>query len=383
MSAASVIVILAAACTPMLVAHLGGALYRNARARSYSELTDQDVSSAAAPYGIKKETYGADFELLRRSVRSFYLDENEIAASLQAKYHYFVGFAVSAAASAFVVTAVSAAFTADIAWLTLATSVYDMTAFLIVLFCFMRVGPIIRKWVRSRLGAEIARHWFFFDYVLSEQPYEEDITGRYLKFIEEFRHSVGDGSGLAQYWSSRRRELIDKLDKGPGVPLKAASYYLELRPVRQLVWFRKAVIRLESQRGFRDRILAAMYLIALITAIIRIFAYYLNSNEIIEVASLAILLLVGLSAAFTSLYISQNSNALLYRYRSQVRRIEWHLKELSEHGLLERSGDQQKLSDSDSNWFLLWALDFEEFMISELADWTMVTAEEKLELAPG
>lgn len=297
-------------------------------------------------------------------------------------------------------------------WLLRLISVIDVIAILYFLFYWWRARQANKKWVMSRILAELTRQRLSLSVLAipAEIAQSQDISGFFdqIKAIiipddeplwTRAKNALGIGptseqldARIRKYWDHLKLELTQfPAPTNSDDAKRSRAHYLWERPIRQLEWFRMRQNQLSNEGRSRGRTLITLYFISLILAIVVLLSEHpflstaissaLNLDNMSQVTktigsinfqdliSLLLLTTSALSAALTYWFLSRNERSLNHRYKTQIRQIETWLSSLRHRS----NGGAAHLEWADIEAF-------ERTMIGDVIDWTHITSNDIAEL---
>jgi SMODS and SLOG-associating 2TM effector domain 1 len=338
-------------------------------------------------------------EELRRAFSPALDKLHQIANSTQTAYHNAVVRSAAALAVAFVGLVLGTTPQHD--WLPKVVGLFanhqvveyvltwlDAIAIVSVLVLFVYARGVSRRWIVSRVEAELLRQYQYLNVVFTHPetstPHNETKT-RFDLEIDAVREQVQRDqtadiiSRIDRFWS-RRRATIESSAATSGMTVDGLLVYLQRRVLRQLCWFADSEARLEHIAERRAATLVVLYVIAAIVALLKLLLA-LGGGHAPQYFIPLLLILTGMSAAMTAYYINQNARSLSHRYRTQQRRIAAWLKAFDDRWKISTlpSLTLDAVTKTEISRHLL---EFEDLMIEELIDWVHITSSDGIELAP-
>jgi hypothetical protein len=126
-----------------------------------------------------------------------------------------------------------------------------------------------------------------------------------------------------------------------------------------------------------------LFLVSLLLALIKVVLTHYPIEPIIsDGISLLLLLVTGVAAATTSLYMGQNSRSLSHRYAAQETRIDGWIKSLLADHAVNFQSKTSALSEPSKQEMRNAVLEFEDLMNEELVDWIEISHRDVAELTP-
>ena len=342
-----------------------------------------------------------------KSISDLLLPIHQAAITAQSAYQLAVVRATSSLIVAFCALVLSTTPLRQFEEAELLLAWLDAIAIGLVIFHFRRSRSANKRWIKSRVKAELLRQYGFIGLVFPSvvlSGHRHDLTSQFeaesrlvTAQVLKSPSLIDISTRIEDFWAARRSSIEKSSFSDLGVSRETLLLYLNRRPLRQLVWFTDAEERLEGHAHRRANRLARLYLIALGLAASKL-ALVLNGVQaqlapdvsilswqgitVFLLAALPPLLLIvtGLSAAMTAYYLNQNSRSLIHRYDMQRRRIAKWFEDLN---VPWATADDQPISADAKGKEKIrnLILSFEDLMIEELIDWTHISTHDVLEIA--
>ena len=191
--------------------------------------------------------------------------------------------------------------------------------------------------------------------------------------------------------------------------------HFKKRPKAQGQWFPRAHARLSEHGSWRGWLLFWIFMVTTVLAAVKtalLFDLFPHDWASIKpILTFSMLVMIGISAAISALYLNQNNRSLTHRYSAQIRQIDaWLelyrpvlgaaerlLQEANREAvkrLSEPEGSDQNPSAREGAALALvptemWSatlpliLQFEDLMIEELLDFISISEHDVLEISPA
>ena len=265
----------------------------------------------------------------------------------------------------------------------------DAIAILFVLIVFLFAGNANRRWIAARVGTELLRQYQFLNVVfprVSSEQHADEGESQFDLEADAIKARVQEGSisdiipRIERFWSERKASIENRAIEESDIPPDALLVYLQRRVWRELGWFADSKARLEHIAERRRIVLLSLYGVAAAVAVVKLLLF-LCSGHSPAYLLLFLLVITGMSGAMTAYYINQNARSLIHRYNTQQRRIAECLKEFNKRW---NFADLPSLNTDAAAKAEIRAriLQFEDLMVEELIDWTHITSQDAMELAP-
>jgi hypothetical protein len=263
----------------------------------------------------------------------------------------------------------------------------DVAALALVSWGFLRSGRLRTQWIRQRSRTEFLRQWSLVDFVLL--PSNKGMTARYDSFQERVQDALRSKDDdvldtVAAFGQTRIQEIDSGLEKMQSASVEALKFYLARRPLRQARWFASSDQRISRQHDHRRLIMLCLFIFALLAALAKFVVLVAIPNGAqtwANWAMFALLLFIGLTAASTSAYLGQNQRSLRHRYRAQLRVIDRWFE--THKVAIQLARGQRSITGQELALLADAVVSFEEVMLRELVDWTAITTDDAMELAPA
>jgi hypothetical protein len=308
----------------------------------------------------------------------------------QEKYYSCIFGSVSGLWLAFAVLATGVTVVNRESYLAFVLEVLEIVALASALLFFLLGRKATRLWIIGRVNVEMLRRFVFLRLLYFSGRSGAEVGGLTSAYYSEQDrvNSVTATSSLSdlgfrakKYWSTQRIAI----QHGPCdcITVDAILYYINRRPLRQLIWFRASKNRLQALEKRRTSMLTFLFLVSLLLALIKVVLTHYPIEPIIsDGISLLLLLVTGVAAATTSLYMGQNSRSLSHRYAAQETRIDGWIKSLLADHAVNFQSKTSALSEPSKQEMRNAVLEFEDLMNEELVDWIEISHRDVAELTP-
>ncbi len=331
--------------------------------------------------------------------------EDDEAVRLQSLYHSCVARCIGVLSVGVVIICLSIIVYRDIGWLKKFATDFDLLATVYALVFFFRARFVNDKFVITRSFVETLRAWTHLaivfpleragDAIAAYQARKKEIAARY-------RDRTGaappkDAGSDAGHRPDKREapiyrrveacwtELHDEC-RAVGLRSPASSaelgFYLKKRPLGQLEFFITAQGRIHAGQRSRERLMTVLYVASVLLAVLKALSVFkaelptavMAHIEFATVApvdwiSTALLVVMVLSAAATSAYVSRNERSLLHSYHAQERRIK---KWFEDFAAAAGTGGGRYAPGA--------LLAFEEILLNDLLDFIHITSRDVIEV---
>jgi len=362
-----------AAGAAMLTPRMRSRLYRHEKG------SKSDGASTAGPDpGRSAEEQAED-----AATKALLMAEHRAAIDLQVRTLRHLMSVAASLTAAFLCTALAATVLSEAHDFHLFAATLDVAAFGLVLWSFVMATRCRKSWLASRAVTEMLRQWSVVDRILlAPDDFELGFKAMRDRARNALRaHDRDFAAVVLRFGRLRLEEIGEALSALPAVPAGRVRYYLDRRPARQRRWFATAEARVSGQGKRHRRTLMILFAFATVAALVKVALLlgWLRWPGAVDWTMLALLVLIGLSATLTSVYLNQNIRSLSHRYRSQSRNIAWWFER--HESLIEAAERSEPLSGPLASQLAAAVVEFETLMVDELVDWIVITDHDSLEIA--
>jgi hypothetical protein len=258
---------------------------------------------------------------------------------------------------------------------------------LVMFLCGRRVN---RRWIADRAAAELLRQYHCLDLIFPSASSPTPASDPEARFnFESAAVAAGVSEGptpdivtrIEQFWSERRDRIAHHPLTEQDLSTDAVLIYLERRVRSQIGWFADSKARLEGIAERRNYVLIMLYSATAFLAASKLLLFLITGRQPVYLV-LAVIVATGISAAFTAYYINQNSRSLIHRYNTQLRRLAVWLEEFDHRWRIAELSSSRSFDLREKDELRAGILGFEALMIEELIDWSHITSNDTIELAP-
>ena len=318
------------------------------------------------------------------------------ADRLQKRYHSCVGRCFAVLSVGIIIMCVSVIVFRDDYTLKKFATQFDLIATVYALFCFVIARFVNQAFVMQRAFVESMRAWLHLAVLFPLERSRDMITAyrsekeaAKKQLVAERPRTPKAALGILSHHGVHGENAIyPRIEEfwggimascrsiGRRTPASAAAlgFYLKERPLFQLRYFVKAQTRIHEGQREREWFVLSLYVVSVLLAVLKTISvfrpdfHYLPAPDWI---SMALLVVMVVSAATTNALISRNERSLLHSYHSQERRIKNWFDHMAKHS-----------SDVSSSQSVEAILAFEDLMLNELLDFAHITSRDVIE-APG
>lgn len=438
---------LAAVLVALIVPWGIGQFWQALRSLGFKRWDKKSFATKADEFGsaLLSVELSADAELARQRGSDLRADLQKQAQRAQDEYQKSVARGVGAIVTAFIVLAASVVWGSNNSDLVLFSAVLDLACFSFSVVAFWSAAHWNRIWLMRRAKNELLRQWCVIDNLLSpDAQTESEVDSEYATFRARVEDALGKeerailrtiwsivtapfasksrkqhgradlSSKVLDFWRMRRGELF-ALTAARNVSVGRLAMHFKKRPKAQGQWFPRAHARLSEHGSWRGWLLFWIFMVTTVLAAVKtalLFDLFPHDWASIKpILTFSMLVMIGISAAISALYLNQNNRSLTHRYSAQIRQIDaWLelyrpvlgaaerlLQEANREAvkrLSEPEGSDQNPSAREGAALALvptemWSatlpliLQFEDLMIEELLDFISISEHDVLEISPA
>jgi hypothetical protein len=324
---------------------------------------------------------------LDETMRGSLHDEHALAKALQNRAFAMLVMASAGLLLAFVLTTASVTVLAASPEVHIFSAAADVTSFLLVGWTFSLSARVRAKWLHQRARVELVRQWIAVEPLVSGDP--DSVAERLSAFEARVDAALDAKKGdlharVAHLADCRSAEIEAGIAGNRNFSTRNLHHYIVLRPVRQVRWFSASRNRIDHQREGRRTLMLTLFGIAALAAVVKLAGIMAmgphQAHALASLATLVLLVSIGLATALTSTFVGQSLRSIRHRYAMQMGSFRVWLERSSPVIDLARSGASP--SDAERTQAAAAVAKFETLMLTELLDWITITGDDAMELAP-